>query len=380
MRLEFDSATNNIIDTGVIKKLAEFETIIIFGAGQSGEWVFNLLRRYSIQPKCYCDNYQAKWGNLKKGIEIMSFENAIKKYPEAAICVASMWSEEIFKQIKEYDERILERTWDLLTTMAWETSNSIYVSNEPEFICNNIDRFQTLYQLLDDDISKKTLEGLLNYRLTRKKLFLKDIKSDDNIYIDDKIIPREFIKKISQRTIIDGGAFDGDTIETFIQSWGKTNNILDIHCYEIEKRNCDTIRDKQGNFEPHKIHVHQSALWSVKGVTVGIEGDTLSGKVDINKTNNNGGVLTESIDDYGYENVGFIKLDIEGAEREALKGAEKTIKRCHPILAICGYHLQDDLLILSEYIQALHCGYHIYLRHYMYSSGDTLLYAIPDEL
>lgn len=87
--------------------------------------------------------------------------------------------------------------------------------------------------------------------------------------------------------------------------------------------------------------------------------------------------MTEKIDDIDFERVDFIKLDIEGAERNCLEGARKTIEKYHPRLAICAYHLQDDLLVLYEFIKSLHGSYDIKLRHYKDSSGDTILYGIP---
>ena len=62
----------------------------------------------------------------------------------------------------------------------------------------------------------------------------------------------------------------------------------------------------------------------------------------------NHGINTQRLDDCGYDNISLIKLDIEGAEREALKGAERIIKKCRPVLAICAYHLQDDLLCFGK--------------------------------
>jgi len=43
---------------------------------------------------------------------------------------------------------------------------------------------------------------------------------------------------------------------------------------------------------------------------------------------------TTSIDSYGFDDIGLIKLDIEGMERQALQGAQKTIKRCSPVICI----------------------------------------------
>ncbi len=89
------------------------------------------------------------------------------------------------------------------------------------------------------------------------------------------------------------------------------------------------------------------------------------------------GVIAEKIDDTFYHDLRLIKLDIEGAERYALQGAKNTIVRNRPVLAICAYHLQDDILVLSDFIRSALTGYKLYLRHYLLSAGDTILYGIP---
>ena len=75
--------------------------------------------------------------------------------------------------------------------------------------------------------------------------------------------------------------------------------------------------------------------------------------------------------------VDFIKMDIEGSELNALKGAENIIKRDHPMLAICVYHKRDDLLTIPQYIMSLHDGYRLYLRAYKKYASDLVLYALP---
>lgn len=75
----------------------------------------------------------------------------------------------------------------------------------------------------------------------------------------------------------------------------------------------------------------------------------------------------------------MIKLDIEGAEREALSGGLKAIKKFRPVLSICVYHRQDDLLAIGDFISNMD-NYRIYLRHYMNATSETIMYGIPEEL
>ncbi|MBP3458851.1 MAG: FkbM family methyltransferase [Lachnospiraceae bacterium] len=374
MRLEFEKATDSIINNNILKELRGYENIIVFGAGDSGDWAVNLLRKNNIFPKCYCDNSSRKWGKSRNGLIIRSFEAAIGEYKEPAICIASMWREEIYRQICEYDGALSERTYDLLTSMAWETADRQYQSKEYEYIRAHEAEFEKLYEEFEDEQSKLTLEGILNYRLTRDDTWLHKIKSNETSYLDRTVIDEEHYKMVQHGSIIDGGAFDGDTVELFINKAGN-GNVLEIHCYEAETKNIVVIEEKmaKGEWNPHRVFLHKAALWDKKE-EIGFGGTGLSGHI---KEANDMRVNAERIDDFAYQNVGLIKLDIEGAERKALLGAEGIIRKHRPILAICTYHLQDDILVLSDFIKSLNCNYKLVLRHYMLSAGDSILYGIP---
>ena len=76
--------------------------------------------------------------------------------------------------------------------------------------------------------------------------------------------------------------------------------------------------------------------------------------------------------------VGFIKMDIEGAEFDALHGAQNTIRRDKPFLAICVYHLRGDMVAIMDYLHQLVPEYRFLLRHYGLSQSETVLYASID--
>ena len=72
----------------------------------------------------------------------------------------------------------------------------------------------------------------------------------------------------------------------------------------------------------------------------------------------------------------MIKLDVEGAELESLKGAEKTILRDKPKLAVCIYHKPEDLTQIPLYIKNLVPEYKLYIRHHSNRFTETVLYAV----
>jgi hypothetical protein len=83
----------------------------------------------------------------------------------------------------------------------------------------------------------------------------------------------------------------------------------------------------------------------------------------------------------GAPNLGhptFIKMDIEGAEMDALRGARETIQKHKPILSICVYHRQDDLWRVPLLIESMAEGYRFYLRPHDVDGWQLVCYAVPE--
>ena len=74
--------------------------------------------------------------------------------------------------------------------------------------------------------------------------------------------------------------------------------------------------------------------------------------------------------------VDFIKMDIEGSELAALRGAEGSIRRWRPRLAISLYHRPEDFFTIPAWIDSLGVGYRFFLDHYSIHHEETVLYAM----
>ena len=66
MELEWDCASECIINDVVIEKLKGYQEVIIFGAGDSGSWAYGLLKRHGLKIKAFCDNCKKLWGREDK--------------------------------------------------------------------------------------------------------------------------------------------------------------------------------------------------------------------------------------------------------------------------------------------------------------------------
>lgn len=178
--------------------------------------------------------------------------------------------------------------------------------------------------------------------------------------------------ELKNGVFIDGGCFDGSDSKRYIDQFH--GNVV---CFEPDGKNVARIMKKLKGYEPNYTIIHK-ALWSGEK-TLSFSASDYSSHVSETPSGNM--VAASSIDiETVNKTVAMIKMDIEGAELEALQGAENIIKRDHPILAISVYHKPEDILAIPEYILSVFEGYKLYLRHYSFSWYDTVLYAIPEEL
>lgn len=91
-------------------------------------------------------------------------------------------------------------------------------------------------------------------------------------------------------------------------------------------------------------------------------------------------VNVDTIDNIvGDSTVSLIKMDIEGSELPALKGAINTLKKSRPVLAVSVYHRQEDLITIPQFIKDVYKNCRFYLRQYRTADvADLDLYVIPE--
>jgi FkbM family methyltransferase len=187
-----------------------------------------------------------------------------------------------------------------------------------------------------------------------------------------------FIKKGDY--VIDGGGCYGDTALYFadmVKDQGK------VFSFEFIKDNLD-IFNKNIKLNPDKrdiIELVERPLWSFSETEFSAVGSGAGSRLSNIKENENAQLYkTISIDDFVAKNkiekINFIKLDIEGAELEALKGAIKTIEKYKPQLAICVYHKNSDFWEIPRFLKDLVPEYELYLDHFVINPFyETVLFA-----
>ncbi|WP_294154144.1 FkbM family methyltransferase [uncultured Selenomonas sp.] len=173
--------------------------------------------------------------------------------------------------------------------------------------------------------------------------------------------------------VIDGGAYDGGTSRDFASVAGASGKVYAFEMDEENFKKCQAAAEHFG-FVAENMGL-ASHRQMAKYMHTGAQ--ATASRMDA------GGDRTASftsIDVYVKENqlprVDFIKMDIEGAELDALHGAALTIARWKPRMAICAYHKPEDLWVLQQYIQSLRPDYEFAFRHY---GIDVSEYLYTDE-
>lgn len=185
---------------------------------------------------------------------------------------------------------------------------------------------------------------------------------------------------------IDAGCYDCEDSYRFAKWCGGAYS--SIIAFEPDPNNYNECCKKVQDVPLHNFELVKAGLSRQEGIAVfDAQNSTgsciLSDEDNVNQTetsaSNKISIRTAAIDDIvGDRTVGFIKMDIEGAEFDALHGAKNTILRDKPLLAICVYHLQGDLFAIMDYLHQLLPEYRFLLRHYSVKDVETVLYASVD--
>lgn len=195
----------------------------------------------------------------------------------------------------------------------------------------------------------------------------------DSLY-EREYFDEDIMQPIEDEVFIDGGCYDCNTDERFMK-WC-SGNYKKIYAFEPDERNYDRCLKKCEELRIQKIELINKGLWNCATELFFREKGTRGSKIEDKEEEGLTAIHTAAIDDIVEGRVTFIKLDVEGAELKVLQGAEKTIRKYRPRLAICIYHKGEDILEIPEYILSLHSDYRLYIRHYHISGSSTILYAV----
>lgn len=337
--------------------------IMTYGAGvwandikkMLSEYGYNL--DYAIVDAPYCDGntYMDKYGGTTM---VISMDKLNPSYdPQMDIVVWAIASPEKLRScIKDKQGGLIESflIWDMMG--FWKDKNYSSIHKQ---------EFQEASKLLCDEYSKKVFWGYIEAQ--------KGNVDDDIRYCTNRTYFNELTREKRKGAFLDCGSYDGESAISYMKFIGEECR---VYAFEPDKENYQNLVNRMKDRE-NFICVNKGCYSAEKQLYFAFNGDMSS------RLQDNGSDVVEvtTIDAVvGDEKVAFIKMDVEGAELEALKGARTVIERDMPVLAVSAYHRQEDLITLIPYIHSL-CNnserYDLYLRHHGVVQSELVLYAIP---
>lgn len=371
-------------DKNVDSKLAgiDNEPIILYGAGNIGKKLYKALNKSNINVECFLDKNTELNKNDYEVPVYYPDDVLLNKYKNtASVILSALFSKNMCREIRIY-----------LNKLGFK---KVYALHEINFgMIDNGD----FYNNMHDGMAIERSEIIKERENIVKALNLLEIDDDRSLYVDyiEAHLKRNFTifkepydvslqylahdieEKIDYSNFIDCGAFDGDTIKSFIENKKHMENVV---VFEPQNHLCRKIY-KYVNSNKDKINSVTifpcgvgSKFEKVKFLE-SIESPSSSKVVE----NGDNVIQCVSIDEalHGFKPT-FIKMDIEGAEMDALMGAKNTIETNHPHLAICVYHSLSDIWQVPLLIKKFYSGYRFYLRSYNYMGLETVLYAFPEK-
>lgn len=331
-----------------------FKNILIFGASQRGEIIKEIFQEYGIAVLGFIDNLPEKQGTTFCGLNVHSLRDSIGSFPNAAVYIASSHYHAIGAQL------LAKGISDYYATPL----SSFYFY--PLLMKKYSSHIERVYSILQDDESKDIYASITKCYII-----------GDDGYLKHSLYPQYFHPEVHPQNgdiVIDGGAYTGDTIQSFMK-YAECKQIIAL---EPSPNNFSKL-SKNTQIYSQKLTCLNKGLWNQPdtinfiqhpetpaGNHVAVYGNTIIEVVSIDRL----------MVDLGLHGVNLIKMDIEGSELKALEGAKKSIKEFKPRLQISIYHNMEDLWSIPLFIHKLQPQYRFFVGHHSHDAHESILYAI----
>lgn len=335
--------------------------ILIYGMGNGADKILTVFEKYGIQ---YSDVFASDGfvrGHSYRGNRVLSYSEAIEKYPKGFDIVVSFGS-----KLPDVIEKIF----------SLEKNHNVYAPDVPvcgtelfceEFFDTHENQLLSARESFYDELSKKVFDDIIRYKLTGKLSYLrktafKEKQCDDLLKLD------------KYTSYMDLGAYNGDTIKKYTSI---CPNLKKIFALEPDKRNFKKLTAYCETLPNYKFNLINKAVFSKDSVLSFASSGNRNSSASSNGSFQHKFVEVEATyADSLTDTVDFIKYDVEGLEYEALLGSRNLIKNGADLL-VSMYHKSEDVYLLPRLIKELNPCYRLYLRRLPYiPAWDLNLYAI----
>ncbi|MBB4952776.1 FkbM family methyltransferase [Agrobacterium vitis] len=313
--------------------------------------------------------------------EVIGDKRALKKYATDMVTPNIDKWEWLYETLSDKDSRQL-----LVAVVAYRALGWNYV----RLPLHNEEFFRTINELEELSSNTDVPQHVKDKGMTR--FHLRSIGKDIDIFSDAFGVFNEFVyPQYSYRGyhkvftaepgdyVLDCGACYGGTTLNFAHDVGPEGR---VYSFEFMPENAAVYRSNvHANINLlTRVCLIERPVYSQSDLTMSITGKGPATQVHFAEIEGAEKVQSIKLDDFvaasGLPKVNLIKMDIEGAEIEALKGAAATIERFKPKMAICVYHNLSDFYEVPRFLKGIRDDYKIYFGHSTTHGDESVIFAV----
>lgn len=356
-------------------------SIVLFGAGGLGRRTAAGLRRTGIEPLAFSDNRPELWGSSIDGIAVHPPADAAATFGASAAFVVTIWGAGSSHRFEHTLEQLSGLGCEIVMPISWLSWRyarellPFYALDLPSNLLVQALDVRRAFDLLDDERSQEEYVSQVRWRLTGDPGCLAHPVTGEQYLVTDVAVPNP------DDVVVDCGAYDGDTLRSWLATRGPSFDAY--FALEPDPISRSRLERYAANLEGRvagRVHVLPFSVAGHTGTTSFSAVGSVSSSID-----GGDGITVDCIrlDDLTEHLRGctptFLKVDIEGAELDALDGGARFIRRARPLIAMAAYHRQDHLWKTLLTVSELWPEYRCFLRPHNEEGWDLILYAVPPD-
>jgi len=353
------------------QQLIQHEAFIIFGAGNTGKKVHRILNSIGKRTSYFLVSTTPQQEFTATGIPIYSLEAHSSSEEVNTPVIIAIFNREKESSIPAITSQLRAKGYSLIINyfefhaIFAEEIGDVFWLTKPSFFQQNKTYFADCLKLFKEEKSTMLYGEILHFLDTFNPEVLSKPDMENQYFPDDLHIWD------GTNAFVDIGAYDGQNI---IDASNKVGILSQVVAFEPDLKNFERIsRISDWHTITKQAILFPCGVWS-ETRTLHFTSDNGESSAVLNE--GTGVVTVVALDDILKGIIpGFIKMDIEGAELEALYGAKNIITRYKPSLALSIYHNPSHLFEIALLINSWNLGYKFTLRFHGHNLFDTVLYC-----
>ncbi len=323
----------------------ESKPILLYGMGNGADMIIEKLNAFGIEYNDVYASDEFVRGHFFHGKKVLKFSEAEEKYGDfVSLMTFAVKDDETINRVFQMSKK--HPFYSLTVPVA---GNGLFTR---EYFEENREKFEEVYNMLEDEKSRTTYENIINFKISGKLDYLIPSFSEKNEVYSD------ILHLTQDEVIVDLGAYNGDTAEEFLNATG--GKVKKIFAVEPDRKNFNKLEKNTEKFD--FIERINAAAYSEDTVLFFKKTAGRQSKI----ADSGEEVRAITVDSTINEPITMLKMDIEGSEMHAIEGAKQTIQKQKPKLYICAYHRNEDLFSLPLAIKQIRPDYKFYFRQHKY--------------